>query len=476
MPNDAFPDTTARLALPLLAAAQAQKHVVHNESLLILDALVQLSAAEERIAPPAAPAEGGRWLVGVDAVDAFSGHDGAIALRLDGAWRFLAPKAGWLCWIEASRRLLVHDGASWRDAPARVAETFGVQATPDAINRLAVSSPSVLFNHAGADSRVVVNKASSAATGALTLQSNWSGRAEIGLSGDDNLHVKVSSDGGVWREALVVNRVTGAVAFPSGGVRRQITGDVTFYVSATAGSDVNDGQSAAMPFATLQKAWDELCKLDLSIYAATISVAAGAYVAGVVSNAAPIGGTGITIVGDAATPANVVISGANHCFYFGGTLLCPVTIRGFRLAAAGASKGGVVMGGRGTVTCASIEAAGGSTGYCGFYATQAEGARIIVTTGQTITGAMSAYVSSTGGVIQFHAITVTLSNTPSFGWGFAQCASMGLILAGGVTFTGAATGPRYGVATNSVISTGGGGAAFFPGSSAGAATTGGLYA
>ena len=32
-------DTTPRSGLPLLAAAQAQKHVTHNEALLQLDAL-----------------------------------------------------------------------------------------------------------------------------------------------------------------------------------------------------------------------------------------------------------------------------------------------------------------------------------------------------------------------------------------------------------------------------------------------------
>ena len=468
-------DATARLALPLLAAAQAQKHVVHNEALVLLDALVHLAVAEERAAPPAAPPEGGRWLVGADAVDAFAGHEGALALRQDGAWRFLAPQAGWLCWIAASRRLVVHDGALWRDAPARMAETFGVQATPDATNRLAVASPAALFTHAGADMRVVLNKAAAAATGALVLQSNWSGRAEIGLSGDDNLHVKVSADGAAWREAIVVNRATGAVAFPCGGARRQIAGDIVLYVNAATGADGNDGLSATTAFATIQKAWDELCKLDLSIHAATISVAAGAYPAGVVSNAAPVGGAGVTIQGDGAVPANVSLGGAGHGFFFGGQLSCPVTIRGFRIAANGASKGGVVVAGRGTVTCAAIEAAGGSSGYCGFYATQSEGARIIVTTGQTITGSMSAYLSSTGGVIQMHAIPVTLVNAPTFSWGFAQCSSMGLILATGASFSGAASGLRYAVAMNSVISTGGGGASFFPGSVAGTTTTGGLY-
>ena len=38
---------TPRLALPVIEAAQAQKHVTHNEALALLDALIQL-AVESR--------------------------------------------------------------------------------------------------------------------------------------------------------------------------------------------------------------------------------------------------------------------------------------------------------------------------------------------------------------------------------------------------------------------------------------------
>lgn len=465
---------TALLGLPLLAAAQSQKHVTHNEALLTLDALTQISVLAVCAEPPATCADGERYLVGAPAVGAFAGRERSIARRLDGAWRFYPPAPGWLCWNQAETRLLAYDGAQWRDPPARAADMFGVQATPDATNRLAVASPAALFTHAGADMRVIVNKAAETSTGALMLQSNWSGRAEFGLTGDDDLHLKVSDDGTTWREAMIVSRASGAVAFPGGGVRRQIRSDLAYYVSAS-GSDAADGLSPTSAFATLQKAWDTLCKLDLSIYTATINVAAGAYGAGIVSNAAPTGGASIIIQGDVASPASTAITTSNHGFYFGGALPCPLTIRGFKIAATGASKGGVVMAGRGVATCLSIEAGAGGTGYCGFYATQGEGARIIISTGQTVSGSMPAYVSSIGGVVQFYAVPVTLTGAPAFSWGFAQCANMGMILAAGVTFSGTATGLRYGVSLNSVIHTNGGGANFFPGSVAGTASSGGQY-
>jgi len=49
-------DTSTHLGLPYLLAAQAQKHVTHNEALRLLDAIVQLSVLERtRTAPPQAP-------------------------------------------------------------------------------------------------------------------------------------------------------------------------------------------------------------------------------------------------------------------------------------------------------------------------------------------------------------------------------------------------------------------------------------
>ena len=54
-------DTTTHLGLPYLLAAQAQKHVTHNEALRLLDAMVQLSVLDRtRTAPPASPADGNR--------------------------------------------------------------------------------------------------------------------------------------------------------------------------------------------------------------------------------------------------------------------------------------------------------------------------------------------------------------------------------------------------------------------------------
>ena len=50
------------------------------------------------------------------------------------------------------------------------------------------------------DLRFALNKESAANTVSQLYQSNYSARAETGLTGDDNFHVKVSPDGAAWKE------------------------------------------------------------------------------------------------------------------------------------------------------------------------------------------------------------------------------------------------------------------------------------
>ena len=105
---------TVRLGLPLIAEAQAQKHVTHNEALLKLDAIVQLSVRSREVAdPPAAPVDGEAWIVAAGGTGEWSGHDGEVAVRQDGAWVFHVPGSGWVAWVEDERRLATHDGNAW---------------------------------------------------------------------------------------------------------------------------------------------------------------------------------------------------------------------------------------------------------------------------------------------------------------------------------------------------------------------------
>lgn len=215
-------DLTPNLKLPYIAAAQAQKHVTHNEALRNLDAIVHLAVLDRDLSsPPTSPANGDRYLIGTSASGNWSGNSGKIGAYQDGAWEFIQPREGWLAWVADENILLVFDGAVWTAAgggggSASVNPTplVGVNATADTTNRLSVKSPSSLFDNAGAGHQLKLNKASAAATGSMLFQTSYSGRAEIGLAGDDDLHVKVSADGAAWKEALLVDRARGVVKMP----------------------------------------------------------------------------------------------------------------------------------------------------------------------------------------------------------------------------------------------------------------------
>lgn len=219
---------TTNLELPYIAAAQAQKHVTHNEALRQLDIIVQLSVADRDLSsPPPDPEDGTRYIVNVPGSGAWLGHDGQVAVWQDGAWAFYAPKTGWLAWVVDEGQIVVWEGGQWSSFSASSGdpgggepiEIFGVNTTADATNRLAVKSDAVLVSHddvtpGTGDARILVNKALAAQTGSLLFQTGYGGRAELGLTGDDDFHLKVSLDGTNWNEAVVTDRSSGAVTFP----------------------------------------------------------------------------------------------------------------------------------------------------------------------------------------------------------------------------------------------------------------------
>ena len=328
---------TPNLGLPFLVAAQAQKHVTHNEALRVLDALVHLAVIDrDAAAPPETPEDGDRYIVAGGGTGAWVGHDLEIAAYQDGAWIFFSPRAGWRSWIGDEGLLVVWDGSAWSSIgggsggdgdmlasiydPGNVASdafdmanmveasdakimtaaersklagietgadvtdaanvaaagalmTSGVGsvtqaydadlasiaglsptnddliqrksgawtnrtlaqllsdltalnatfaqlgiggATPDGTNKLAIASAASLFNHAGAGHQQKINKATAGDTASQLYQTGFSGRAEIGLTGDDDFHFKVSPDGSAWNEAILLDKDTGKVSMPAG--------------------------------------------------------------------------------------------------------------------------------------------------------------------------------------------------------------------------------------------------------------------
>ncbi|MGX7703261.1 DUF2793 domain-containing protein [Methylobacterium sp. Gmos1] len=220
-----MPDaTTANLALPLLQAAQAQKHVTHNEALVALDTLVQLAVLDKDLtAPPASPAEGDRYLIaGASPTGAWTGWAGRVVRYQDGAWRSFVPRSGWLAFVADEADLYTYTGAAWASFRSTLTAfqnltRLGIGTSADATNPFAAKLNKALWTALATaeggtgDLRYTLNKQAAGNVLSLLFQSGFSGRAELGLTGDDDLRLKVSADGGTWREALRVDRATGGL-------------------------------------------------------------------------------------------------------------------------------------------------------------------------------------------------------------------------------------------------------------------------
>jgi hypothetical protein len=119
-------EESAKLRIPYIAAAQAQKHVTHNEGMTLLDTLVQLSVIDKDLtAPPGSPSEGDTYIVagaGGTATGAWVGWEKRIARFIDGMWRsYLAgvgAGAGWIAYVIDESTLYVFSGTVWQPVQA----------------------------------------------------------------------------------------------------------------------------------------------------------------------------------------------------------------------------------------------------------------------------------------------------------------------------------------------------------------------
>jgi hypothetical protein len=227
---------STHLKLPFILPAQAGKHITHNEAIAALDTLAQLAVLDRDLStPPVSPTIGDRYIVAASPTGAWSGKTNQIATHDGAAWQFHAPAPGWLAFVLDENGLLAWSGSAWLPTIGldATAAKLGLNATADATNRLAVKSDAVLLSHddvtpGSGDMQLKLNKASAGQTASLLYQTGLSGRAELGTTGDDKLHLKTSPDGSVWHEALVINPATGDIgigtATPS--VRLDVDGPI----------------------------------------------------------------------------------------------------------------------------------------------------------------------------------------------------------------------------------------------------------
>lgn len=113
---------TYQFELPMVQAAQAQKHVTVNEALARLDAVAQMRVvSDDWEVGPATLTEGEAYVVGAVASGEWAGQSGSVAIFSNGGWVFLAPKVGWRAWNEMLGAEIVFDGEAW----VRYAGVFG---------------------------------------------------------------------------------------------------------------------------------------------------------------------------------------------------------------------------------------------------------------------------------------------------------------------------------------------------------------
>ncbi len=238
-------DLSPRLSLPYLLPAQAQKHVTHNDALRHLDAVVQLVVQRvDAQTPPVDPAVGAAYALGPSPSAAWAGQAHTLAIWQGGAWLFVPPELGWHLWDLNSHQMRVWAGSSWTAVPCHATPQIGVATSADATNRLAVAAPASLFTHAGQGHQMKLNKASPPDTASLLLQTGFSGRAEMGLLGNDAFGVKLSSDGSNWEEALRLSA--------SGGPRLEL-------LQSSGSGDLLRAEAGGSTAMRLTAAGDGLC-------------------------------------------------------------------------------------------------------------------------------------------------------------------------------------------------------------------------
>lgn len=249
--------------------------------------------------------------------------------------------------------------------------------------------------------------------------------------------------------------------------REPLTANRTYFVR-TDGNNSNSGlvNNAGGAFLTIARAFTAVAGLDLGIYDVTIQLGNGTHSGGGVVTADWVGSGSVTIRGNAANPASVVVSGTATLFDLTAGRL---DVANFTVTTTTGSAF-LLSGGAFLTLGAGMRF--GSVGYAHVQCTS--GARVLSRSAYTIFGGGQHHIAIfDGGFVDVGSNTVTLTGTPAFSASYALVVRLGLLRMVNTIFTGAATGKRHDVQTNSIATTFG---LTFPGDVAGTEASGGIYA
>jgi hypothetical protein len=232
--------TTPIIGLPELEASQTQKYLTVNQVFRELDTLVNLTVFNRTTsAPPSAPNEGDRYIVGPSPTGIWAGKQNKIASFIGSAWKFFSASEGWQCYDQGANTMLLFMGTSWAVATSggggssgssETTEKLGINATATDAKRLSCQSDYVLFSHdTSGDTRITVNKADPGKDASLIFQTGWTSTAQFGCLGDDKFTLKMGSTA----TAAIVAESSGAISFPQ---HRKFSAFLNFGQNITAGS------------------------------------------------------------------------------------------------------------------------------------------------------------------------------------------------------------------------------------------------
>lgn len=268
-----------------------------------------------------------------------------------------------------------------------------------------------------------------------------------------------------------------------GQLRRKMSGNTSFYVSAATGaSDSNSGLSTNNPFATLQGAWNSIiANWDLNGYSVTINIGAGTFSStGNSLSGQPTGfGASSTITINGAGSTTIIASTGTLSSAISASNGANIIVTNLEVTATGTTGSGIQAYGSGS----QITDGGGIVyGPCSGAQRSANGGIILITGNSSITGAAADHfgIINGGQIVSFGAPVTSGTGALAF-TSFANVATGNLNLSSGHTFSGAGsfTGQRYNVSFGGAINTGtSGNASYFPGSTAGTNNSGtapGIY-
>lgn len=253
--------------------------------------------------------------------------------------------------------------------------------------------------------------------------------------------------------------------------REKLTAARTYYVRSD-GSDSNDGSAntSGAAFLTIQKAIDTAAGLDLGIYDVTIYVGTGTWTAA--NTLKTLVGAGQVLIRsiNADTTSTVISTTASDCF--GGVFVGQYTFEYMRLQTTTSGRGLRAQGAGAVVRYNNL-----NFGACAQGHMAALVGGYIDATGSTytISGSAQAHIEANDTAnVRISSASVTLTGTPAFSSAFIFAGRVSSVLAVGTSFSGSATGKRYDVNSNAVITTLGG-ATFLPGNASGTTDGAGVY-